>query len=261
MSLTAPTEAKPLGGIRVLVPRGGPWGDSVAAALRTKGATPVIAPMTNFIPAPDTEDLTSALAELAAGAFDWVTLTSATTVDVLTAYRATIPPTTRIAAVGETTASALAAIGYTADLTPGEQNTARGLLEAWESATGGVVPLRVLTLRSQVAVPILTDGLIRIGHDVRSVVAYRTVGVPVEDEIVEQLRNGKFNAVLVTSGSVAEEIASQLGAIPEDTFVLALGPRTATDARHAGVRVDATTPDGAIPTLVEALTSTFATAR
>jgi uroporphyrinogen-III synthase len=46
--------------------------------------------MTNFVPAPDTEDLTSALIDLAAGAFDWITLTSSTTVDVLSAYRATI---------------------------------------------------------------------------------------------------------------------------------------------------------------------------
>lgn len=261
MSLTAPTEAKPLGGVRVLVPRGGPWGDSVAAALRAKGATPVIAPMTNFVPAPDTEDLTSALAELAAGAFDWVTLTSSTTVDVLNAYRATIPPSTRIAAVGETTASALAAIGYRADLTPGEENTARGLLEAWESATGGVVPLRVLTLRSQVAVPVLTDGLKRIGHDVRSVVAYRTVGVPVDTDIVEQVRRGEFSALLVTSGSVADEIATQLGEIPSSTFVLALGPRTASDARHAGVRVDATTPNGTIPSLVDGLTAALPAGR
>ncbi|MFZ4077935.1 MAG: uroporphyrinogen-III synthase [Microbacteriaceae bacterium] len=261
MSLTAPTQAKPLGGLRVLVPRGGPWGDSVASTLRSKGATPVIAPMTNFVPAPDTEDLTSALKELAAGEFDWVTLTSSTTVDVLSAYRATIPPRTRIAAVGETTASALAAIGYKADLTPGEQNTARGLLEAWESATGGVVPLRILTLRSQVAVPILTDGLKRIGHDVRSVIAYRTVGVPIDQDVIEQVRRGEFNAVLVTSGSVAEEIAAQLGDIPRETFVLALGPRTASDARHAGVRVDATTPDGAIDSLVSALTSSLTSAR
>ncbi len=253
MTLTAPTDAKPLGGFRVLVPRGGPWGDSVASALRAKGATAVIAPMTNFVTAPDAEDLSSAIAALAAGEFDWVTLTSSTTVDVLSAYRAVIPPTTRIAAVGETTASALAAIGYTADLTPSEENTARGLLEEWESATGGVVPLRVLTLRSQVAVPVLTEGLKRIGHDVRSVVAYRTIGVPIDDDIVEQVRNGEFNAVLVTSGSVAEQVAHQLGNIPEATFVVAIGPRTATDARHSGVRVDATTPDGDLESLIGVL--------
>ncbi|MDF2555859.1 MAG: uroporphyrinogen synthase, partial [Microbacterium sp.] len=95
---------KPLAGWRVLVPRGGPWGDGVAAALRAKGAVPVVAPLINFAPTNDEATLEAALADLAAGKFDWVTMTSATTVDVLFAYRAVIPATTKVAAVGETTA-------------------------------------------------------------------------------------------------------------------------------------------------------------
>ena len=43
----SPTQ-KPLAGWRVLVPRGGKWGDGVAASLRSFGAIPVIAPMINF---------------------------------------------------------------------------------------------------------------------------------------------------------------------------------------------------------------------
>ncbi|MEG2778410.1 MAG: uroporphyrinogen-III synthase, partial [Aurantimicrobium sp.] len=168
MSFTSPIETRPLYGHRVLVPRGGPWGDSVASALRAKGASAVIAPMVNFAPTDDAPALETALKELAAGEFDWVTLTSATTVDVLMAHQAVIPPTTKVACVGETTATALAAAGYKADLAPSEENTAHGLLEEWTTATGGVVPLRVLTLRSQIAVPVLTEGLIRIGHSVKS---------------------------------------------------------------------------------------------
>ncbi len=44
---------KPLTGRRVLVPRGGPWGDGVAARLRQLGAVPVIAPLINFAPTND----------------------------------------------------------------------------------------------------------------------------------------------------------------------------------------------------------------
>ena len=82
---------KPLAGWRVLVPRGGPWGDGVAATLRHQGATPVVAPLINFAPTNDQATLDQALADLEAGAFDWLTVTSATTVDVLFAHRATIP--------------------------------------------------------------------------------------------------------------------------------------------------------------------------
>jgi uroporphyrinogen-III synthase len=64
------TDPKPLNGWRVLVPRGGPWGDKVAAALRSQGASPVVAPMINFAPTPDAPALEKALARLAAGECD-----------------------------------------------------------------------------------------------------------------------------------------------------------------------------------------------
>jgi len=94
----------------VLVPRGGKWGDDVAATLRESGAIPVIAPLINFASADDAPALAEALDRLQAGAFDWVVVTSATTVDVLAGQEVRIPPGTRIAAVGETTAAALAGI-------------------------------------------------------------------------------------------------------------------------------------------------------
>lgn len=253
MTFTSPIELRPLYGHRVLVPRGGPWGNELASALRAKGAAAVIAPMINFAVTDDEAALAAALTQLSAGAYDWVTLTSATTVDVLMAHQATIPAGTKVAAVGETTAAALAAAGYKADLVPSEENTARALLEEWTAATGGVIPLKVLTLRSQDATPILTPGLIRIGHDVQSVVAYRTVGVPVVDTVVDDVKNGKFNTVLVTSGSVATQVAEQFGSIPEKTTVIAIGPRTAKDAKAAGLRVDVVAENSDPVSLVDLL--------
>jgi uroporphyrinogen-III synthase len=253
MSFTSPIETRPLYGHRVLVPRGGPWGDSVASALRAKGASAVIAPMVNFAPTDDAPALEAALKELAAGEFDWITLTSATTVDVLMAHQAVIPPTTKVACVGETTATALAAAGYKADLAPSEENTAHGLLEEWTAATGGVIPLRVLTLRSQIAVPVLTEGLIRIGHSVKSIVAYRSVGVDVPEGVINDVRAGKISDILVTSGSVAEQIAIQIGDIPSKTLVSAIGPRTAKDAEAFGLRIDAIADEINIESMVDLL--------
>ena len=247
-----PTQGpKPLAGWRVLVPRGGPWGDSVAADIRGHGGTPVVAPMINFAPTDDEEALEQALNALSAGEFDWLTITSATTVDVLSAHQARIPQNTRIAAVGETTAAALLAAGYRADLVPSEDNSAHGLLEEWREATRGVVPLRVLTLRSEIAKPTLTEGLARLGHDVLSVVAYRTVGIPVAAHVVDDVASGRINAILVTSGSVAEQVQQQLGPVPESTLVAAIGPRTARDARSTGLRVDAIAADRSAESLVD----------
>lgn len=247
----AAAAAKPLKGWRVLVPRGGPWGDSVAATLRGQGATPVIAPLINFAPSTDQETLETALRDLAAGAFDWVTLTSATTVDVLYAYRAVIPASTRVAAVGETTATALSAVGYRVDLVPDEDNSAAGM--AAQLIALEPEPRHILTLRSEIAKPVLTRELSAAGHDVRSVVAYRTVGVPVTDRIAHDVASGRINAILVTSGSVAEQVRAQFPDIPDTTVVAAIGPRTAKDARRAGLGITAVareqTVDGLIATV------------
>ena len=250
---TANTPPKPLKGWRVLVPRGGPWGDSVAATLRTQGATPVIAPLINFAPSTDQATLETALADLAAGAFDWVTVTSATTVDVLYAYRATIPAGTKVAAVGETTAAALTAVGYRVDLVPDDDNSAAGM--AAQLIGLEPEPRRILTLRSEIAKPVLTRRLTEAGHDVHSVVAYRTVGVPVTDRIADDVRSGRINAILVTSGSVAEQVHLQFPDIPEKTVIAAIGPRTAKDARRAGLDVSVVAEEQTVDGLIEAVSS------
>lgn len=251
--MTTNTANGPLAGWRVLVPRGGPWGETVASDLRSRGASPVIAAMINFAPTADAEALEAALRALAAGEFDWLTVTSATTVDVLSAHAAAIPATTRVAAVGETTAAALLAAGYHADLVPAEDNSARGLLHEWEAATLGVVPLRILTLRSEIAKPLLTEGLKRIGHIVSSVVAYRTVGVDVPGRVVADVAAGRINAILVTSGSIAEQVHRQFARIPDGTLIAAIGPRTEKDARAIGLRVDVVADERSAGSLIDSL--------
>ncbi len=250
---TAAAPHKPLKGWRVLVPRGGPWGDSVAATLRAQGATPVIAPLINFAPSTDQATLEQALADLAAGAFDWVTLTSATTVDVLYAYRAAIPATTKVAAVGETTAAALTAVGYRVDLVPDDDNSAAGM--AAQLIALEPEPRRILTLRSEIAKPVLTRELTAAGHDVRSVVAYRTVGVPVTDRIAADVRSGRINAILVTSGSVADQVSLQFPDIPAETVIAAIGPRTAKDAKRAGLGVSVVAREQTVDGLIAAVSS------
>lgn len=251
--MRAGAPGRPLSGWNVLVPRGGAWGDSVAALLRAHGAAPVIAPMINFAASEDAAALESALRELADGAFDWLTVTSATTVDVLASHRAVVPERTRIAAVGETTAAALAAAGYRADFVPTDDNSASGMLREWVELPSSAQPQRILALRSSIAKPVLTAGLRRMGNEVESVVAYRTVGLPVPERIVQQVAEGGLQAILVTSGSVAEQVHAQFGAVPERTIVACIGPTTAADARRYGLRVDLVAETPGAQALISAL--------
>lgn len=241
--------AKPLGGWRVLVPRGGKWGDGIAATLRTYGAIPVIAPMINFASADDGAALVNALHELQDGQFDWLVITSATTVDVFVSLGVSIPPTTKVAAVGETTGAALALAGFPVDFVPAADNTARGLVKEWPKGQTG----RVLVPQSDVAEPNLVSGLGSLGLDVQFVTAYRTVGVPVADAVRADVASGRIGAILVSSGSVARQIVAQLAPLPEATIVACIGPRTAFDARAAGLVVDLIAEDRSADSLVAAL--------
>ncbi|WP_314103375.1 uroporphyrinogen-III synthase [uncultured Frigoribacterium sp.] len=244
------TAAKPLKGVRVLVPRGGKWGDGVSASLRSYGAAPVIAPLINFAPAETPELLAAALGRLKAGVYEWLVVTSATTVDVLVGNGIRPIPATRIAAVGETTAAALTLAGYHVDFVPEGDNSARGLVKEWPSE---LVAGRVLVPQSDIAEPTLVAGLSARGFDAEFVSAYRTVGVPVTDDVVRDVASGDISVLLVTSGSVARQIAAQLAPLPESTVVACIGPRTAFDARAAGLPVHLIAETRSAAALVEAV--------
>jgi uroporphyrinogen-III synthase len=242
--------AKPLDGLRVLVPRGGKWGDSVAATLRTHGATPVIAPLINFASADDAPALANALYELQDGQYNWLVITSATTVDVFMGHRVKIPSSTKVAAVGETTAAALTLAGYHVDFVPLSDNSARGLVKEWPQSD---IVGRVLIPQSEIAEPSLVSGLAGLGLEVDFIAAYRTVGVPVTETVRADVASGRIGAILVTSGSVARQIAAQLAPLPEGTVLASIGPRTAFDARAAGLTVEVIAEERSADSLVAAL--------
>ena len=241
---------KPLAGWRVLVPRGGKWGDAVSATLRGYGAVPVIAPLINFASSADPEALDASLARLESGRFDWLVSTSATTVDVLVSHGTRIPRETRVAAVGETTSAALQLAGYHVDFVPEKDNSARGLIKEWPHAS---VVGTVLIPHSDLAEPTIVAGLAERGFEVEYVAAYRTVGVPVSEHVAADVASGRISALLVTSGSVARQIAAQLAPLPEATVVACIGPRTAFDARDAGLTVHVIAETRSSEALVDAL--------
>jgi uroporphyrinogen-III synthase len=206
--------------------------------------------MINFASAENPIRLSDALKRLERGNFDWLVITSATTVDVLVSQQVAVPASTRIAAVGETTGAALALAGYRVDFMPEGDNSARGLVKEWPASD---IVGRVLIPQSDIAEPTLVAGLGRLGLDVEFVAAYRTVGVPVSEHVAADVASGRIRAVLVTSGSVARQVQAQLAPLPEETVVAAIGPRTAFDARAAGLTVHIIAESRSATSLVEGL--------
>lgn len=245
----------PLKGWKILVPRGGVWGGDVAEAVRARSAFPITAPLINFA-SPNEDDsrlLSEKIRLLESGHYNWIAVTSATAADVMHSLGVKVPDHTLIAAVGETTAASLTTAGYRVDFVPTHDNSAKGLLLEWAEAARHQPPISVLWLRSEVARPTLAEGLARRGHLVDSVVAYRTVGVPAAESIQYDIRNSRIRAILVTSGSVAEQVHKQFSPIPDEIYIAAIGPRTAKDARQLGLRVDAVAKQRSVASLLDAL--------
>jgi uroporphyrinogen-III synthase len=111
----------------------------------------------------------------------------------------------------------------------------------------------VLIPQSDIAEPTLVAGLSKLGFAVEFVTAYRTVGVPVTSDVAMDVASGRTRAILVTSGSVARQVAAQLAPLPPETVVACIGPRTAFDARAAGLPVHVIAEERSADSLIAAL--------
>lgn len=237
-----------LTGWRVVVPRGGAWGDRVAALLRDAGAEPVVVPLVRRVPPSDPAALELALARLEAGEYDGLAVTSAATAEVLAESATVVPAGVVVGAVGPATAAALDAAGVPASLVPDGDHSGRGLAAAWPDGTR-----RVLALRSQIAGPDLIVGLRDRGIEVDDVAAYSSVPTGARDAVADPAAAAvaSARAALVTSGSVARALAAVPGA--GSLVVACLGPATARDARDAGLRVAVVAEERSTRALVAAL--------
>lgn len=96
----------------------------------------------------------------------------------------------------------------------------------------------VLLPQGDLAAPTMHDGLHDLGYVPHVVTVYRTVTHTLAPDVVAAWRAGAVDAVVLTSGSVAREVAHQLG--PRDDVVgVAIGDPTARAARDVGLRLDA----------------------
>ena len=252
----------PLAGLTVLVPRARDQAGDFSALLRERGAEPLEVPTIEIRPVATTADLDRAVADLAAGRFDWVVLTSVngvaalrTRVEALGHDPAAVTATAKVAAVGPATEAALRAWGVPPDLVP-EVATTAALGHAFPAGTG-----RVLLARADLANPELAVILRGKGWEPVEVVAYHTVPVGALDPAARRrLDHGEVDWVAFTASSTVEGFLRGYGGPPPPGVrVAAIGPVTADTARSAGIRVATTAADHTIPGLVAAIEHAVAT--
>lgn len=265
----------------MLVPRGGRPGRELADALAAAGYVPVVAPLITFGPPVDAAPLLAGVGRLAAGGYDWLVLTSERTVDALVEASPSgivqVPATTRVAAVGPSTARRARRAGVTVDVVPEWDRTATGLLAALVGPGPGPGPepfdsgsahreraerlsgaaVRAFAPRSAIARPELVDGLRAAGWHVDAPDAYTT-------DLATTLPEGArdVDVVILTSSSTADtwaRLAHPGPRAPADAprHVVSIGPRTTTTASAHGLHVtaQARTPD--VTALVAAVDATL----
>jgi len=228
-----------LAGRRVVVTRTAGQAAELVALLEAAGATAVVAPLIEIVSQPAACEV---LAALDPTAFDWLVVTSPNGARAYLDAHATGP--TNVAAVGTTTADALTGGGVPVALVPGEQHAA-GLLAAFPAGSG-----RVLLVQAVDAATTMATGLQRAGWQVTAVSPYRSV--PANPTAGQQLAALSADAVLFASGSAARAWVAVFG-LTTPSIVVAIGPQTAVDVEHAGLKVSLVAADHSLPGLVAAL--------
>ncbi|MCR5582909.1 MAG: uroporphyrinogen-III C-methyltransferase [Eggerthellaceae bacterium] len=257
-------EDAPLFGKTVVVTRSREQASALSGRLNVLGADVVEFPTIEIAPRAMDDELTSAIAELSAGAFDWVVFTSANGVscffDMLCAQGcdARAFAGSKIAAIGPATAQALKARGLHADLVPPRfvaESVVASLSEACDlSAASILIP------RASAARDVLPASLSEAGATVRVVPVYDTV-MPHDEEagdLVERLRSGEVSAVTFTSSSTARNFASMVRdacepcewpALLSGVQLASIGPITSNTMRKEGMEPTCEAPTYTIPAL------------
>jgi uroporphyrinogen-III synthase len=233
----------------ILVTRPAEQAGPLVRELERRGARVLVAPTIRLVPARSAA-LTTAVSELAAGRFDWLVLTSATTVGVLRErLRSARDVRARVAAIGDGTAAAFRRWARRdADLRPATFTTA-ALGRAFPRGSG-----RVLLARADIAPPDLEDAIARKGWEAVRVEAYRTVFArSLPREVRRAVDRDEVDAVTLTSASTVRGLANLLGAGTRGVVAVCIGPVTAREARAHGFSVRAVAEPHAIEGLVDAV--------
>ncbi|WP_136717511.1 uroporphyrinogen-III synthase [Halorientalis salina] len=202
--------------------------------IESLGATPVADPMLAVDP-------TGAVPRTDA---DFTILTSKTGAE-LAGEAGWQPTDTTLCAIGDPTADALEAEGYSVDLIP-EAFSSTGLVDTLEGKCGGA---RVEVARSDHGSDVLTDGLNAAGAFVHETILYRLTRPDGAGESAALAAEGDLDAALFTSSLTVENFLDAAaernvreGAIAglndPDTVVGVIGEPTRETAEGLGIGVD-----------------------
>ena len=180
--------------------------------LTSPDANYIHTPLIEIVPVDDDTQLRRAIADI--DSYDYVLFTSryaAKYVGQLSVMH------TRIVSIGRTTTKALHQIGVE-EVDEVEEDNSYGVLSWFSSQSRG----RVLIPRSNLALPIIPEGLRQLGFDVDCITAY----INRMPEHPKKVNLDEIDRIVFTSPSTIDNFVSLYGALPENKELITRGPIT-----------------------------------
>lgn len=234
-----------LQGKRVVITRPRESAAEFSALLRARGAAAIEWPLIEIAPALDKEALAAAVKR--AANFDWLLFSSANGARYFfEASRGLKLSGVRIGAIGPKTAAELRAFGRSPDAVPSDFES-----HAFAGALGDVKGKSALLVRSEIALPDLSDALLRKGMKLEEVIAYRTLPVTGEAPFAWS----EADVLTFASGSAAQSLAQKMSpaSLPARVVVASIGPSTTKVANELGFTVAVEAEQHTVEGLTEAL--------
>ncbi len=261
----AELQTSALAGKRIVITRAPEQSNSLAKALRARGADPIVLPLIRIVALEDYAKLDGALGQLRAG--DWIFLTSQNAVSPV-AQRGrrlrgdffSAAAGIQVAAVGTATQRAAGEAGLTVHHIAKSHDGVSLAEELREPLRGR----RVLLPRSNIAGPELRELIGRYGGEAMDVPAYRTEPCREHDnELKALVEQGEADVIVCFSPSAVRSLEKAFGparlAEMENSVVFAaIGKVTELACVHAGLRRPLVADEASAESLVGILQNYFA---
>ena len=254
----------PLAGKRIVITRPVELSQTIAEALRSRSATPILLPVVCIEPPQDYHQLDDALRDLQQEKFNWLIFGSQNAVNAVTARAGALGldlrdamQSVRVAAVGRVTAAVAQQAGF--HVMRIGKGTGADLIS---ELAPEIHAKHVFLPRSDRAGAAHFAQLHQAGAHVREVVAYRTVPCEALDD-ASIAAAAQADAILFFSPSAVHAFvelvkSGVLSPVPESTGIGAIGPVTRENLlKEAQMRCDFQAPEPAIDQVVAALCEFF----
>lgn len=183
-------------------------------------------PFIKLVPVEDYTQADKVLKNLAP--YDWIVFTSTNGVKFFFERLNTIGldarslHSTKVSAIGSTTAEMLRGFGVLADMQP-KLESSEGLLGEFDKV--GVEGKKILLVKPEVGSPVLFEKLTAAGADVETVVVYKNIDIEPEETDYDYI-----DWILFTSASTVRAFLKRYGSVPEGLEVYCLGEPTLNEA-------------------------------